>query len=113
MIWSEDSDITDWKHFYEATEGREKCAALPGPAGIGSYYYHSIGCFCAWAINGFPPVYCAYYGMHINPLYEGESGRDSWCIDKDGLDEIMSYQHPEWGLDCISGTPDDDSNNVG
>ena len=32
LIWVEGKlDITDYKYFYEATEGPKKCASLPGP----------------------------------------------------------------------------------
>ena len=53
--------------------------------------------------------------MVPNPLYEGEQGdfTKTVCVDPKERLEILGIQHPTWGMDCISGTPDDDDNDIG
>ena len=59
--------------------------------------------------------FCQNNNQVVNPLFESWviDGFGGLCISQQDHDELLTYSHPQWGADCILGTPDDDNNDVG
>ena len=71
---------------------------------------------CVFVPNPFVFQFCQAPTVP-NPLFNHSVDAPSaLCIDQTLADEMITHlnqPHPDWGLDCIDNTPDDDPDNVG